>query len=203
MSKNRKVKNTSNLYTLQAPKGVNDIHHPSECDSLPLVNDIHHPSEYSSPEQNHLTKSIRTISINNNNKGTTSPSKNLKPKQQTNDVVVDLLSQKRIKTTTATINKWLKLANEETVISAIHEVLKRPDIQNVIGYITRMLEQGYTSPQTTIHKTAKVTRGNLPEWIVKQLESVDQATVAEGKLSEEQKQQAIELLRQLDEIGES
>jgi hypothetical protein len=51
VTKDRKIRNTSNLYTIQPPK---------------VVNDIHHPSEYSSPEHNQLTKPIRTKSMNNN-----------------------------------------------------------------------------------------------------------------------------------------
>jgi hypothetical protein len=223
VSKNRKIKNTSNLYTLQTPKVVNndihhpsecdslplvnDIHHPSECDSLPLVNDIHYPSECDSPEHNHLTKSNRTISLNNNKRTPSSvkskPKQKTKskPKQKTNHVVVDLLSQNGIKATNTTINKWLKLANEETIISAIHEVLKRSDIQNVIGYITRMLEQGYTTPQTTTSKNKNPKVKNLPEWIVKQLESAhEEVAAAQEDLTEEQKKQAVELLKQLGEI---
>jgi len=63
VSRNRKIRNTSNLYTLHNPKVVNTIHHAqsSEYDSPPLVNTVHPPSEYSSPKQNQLKESFRSM----------------------------------------------------------------------------------------------------------------------------------------------
>ena len=111
-----------------------------------------------------------------------------------------MLSQKGIKPSIATINKWFKLANEETLIAAIHEATNRSDIKNIIGYITRMLEQGYT-PQVTNSKITKGRKNQLPEWIVKQSESSYQkVSDSKNELTEEQKQQALELLKQLGEI---
>src|SRR5690606_2178066 len=109
------------------------------------------------------------------------------------------LSQKGIKPTNATISKWFKLANEETLIAAIHEATNRSDIKNIIGYITRMLEQGYT-PQVTSSKITKGRKNQLPEWIVKQSELAYQKVTSKNELTEEQKQQALELLKQLGEI---
>jgi hypothetical protein len=204
-----------------APGGVHDMHPGGAQDAPGGVHDMHPPGAQRAYEQNHLTKQNRIKSFKNNNNKETTPNKQATAKQQivakqqtiakkyieqkkANDVVVDLLSQKGIKPTTTTINKWLKLANEETVISAIHEVLKRPDIKNVIGYITRMLEQGYTSPQATASKTktAKVKKDHLPEWIIKQSELANQkVSVTQEELTEEQKKQALELLKQLGEIA--
>jgi Helix-turn-helix domain len=61
VNKNRKIRNTSNLYKLE---------HPSVCRTQkkestsaphapPLVHDMHHPSAPRAPEHNHLTNSIR------------------------------------------------------------------------------------------------------------------------------------------------
>jgi hypothetical protein len=225
VTSNRKVTNDSNLYTLihpnealshldsqdvqdaqDAPGGVHVVHPGDAQDAPGGVHVVHSPGAQRAYEQNYLTNQDRTKPFNNNNNKETAPKKKTTAKKKTeqkkttNDVVVDLLSEKGIKPTNATINKWLKLANEETVISAIHEALERPDIKNVIGYITRMLEQGYTSPQATASKTTKVKKDNLPEWIIKQSELAHQeVAVTQGELTEEQKQQILELLKQLGE----
>ncbi len=217
VTNHRKVTNDSNLYTLVhpnealshlgsqdvqgvqgAPGGVHDMHPPGAQRAPGGVHDMHPPGAQRAYEQNHLTKQNRIKSFNNNNKETISKQK-IEQKKATS-VVVDLLSQKGIKPTNATINKWFKLATEETLIAAIHEATNRSDIKNIIGYITRMLEHGYT-PQVTNSKITKGRKNQLPEWIVKQSESVDQKVFAsKNELTEEQKQQALELLKQLGEI---
>ena len=198
VTKNRKIRNTSNLYTIESPEGVHSVHQGSAQRAPRVVHAVHQGSAQRAPEHNHLTKPIRTISFNNNNKDIISS------KSQKN-VVVDLLSQKGIKATQATIKKWSQLANEETILSAIQEAVDRPDIKNVIGYITRMLEQGYTCPQITKSKNKKTLKEtkNLPQWIEKQFDLTTQRVdYLKQDLSEEQKQQAIELLKQLGEINE-
>ncbi|MEK4876462.1 helix-turn-helix domain-containing protein [Bacillus sp. FSL W8-0102] len=55
VSKKGKISPTSNLYYIRRPsevnKGVvNDMHHPSAPDALPLVHDMHHPSAHGAPE---------------------------------------------------------------------------------------------------------------------------------------------------------
>lgn len=61
VSKNRKIRNTSNLYTIERPQVVHDMHHPpSAQDAPPLVHDMHHPGAQHAPEHNHLTKSFIT-----------------------------------------------------------------------------------------------------------------------------------------------
>ena len=57
VSKKGKISPTSNLYYIRRPsevnKGVvNDMHHPSAPDALPLVHDMHHPSAHGAPENN-------------------------------------------------------------------------------------------------------------------------------------------------------
>jgi hypothetical protein len=202
VTNHRKVTNDSNLYTLVHPNealshlGSQDVQGAQRAPGG--VHDMHPPGAQRAYEQNHLTKQNRIKSLNNNNKETISKQK-IEQKKATS-VVVDLLSQKGIKPTNTTINKWFKLANEETLIAAIHEATNRSDIKNIIGYITRMLEQGYT-PQVTNSKITKGRKNQLPEWIVKQSESAYQkVSASKNELTEEQKQQALELLKQLGEI---
>lgn len=222
ITNNRKVTNDSNLYTLvhpnealshlgsqdvpgacRAPEGVHDMHPGSAQRAPGWVHDMHPPGAQRAYEQNHLTKQNRTklFNNNNNNKEITTGKNQTEQKKTTTNVVVDLLSQKGIKPSIATINKWFKLANEETLIAAIHEATNRSDIKNIIGYITRMLEQGYTPQVKTNSKITKGKKTQLPEWIVKQSELADQkVSASKNELTEEQKQQALELLKQLGEI---
>lgn len=58
VTKDKKIKQTSNVYHIETPKMVNGIHHLSEHHSPSVVNTIHHPSEHHSPEHNYLTKPI-------------------------------------------------------------------------------------------------------------------------------------------------
>ena len=58
VTKDKKIKQTSNVYHIETPKLLNTIHHPSEYHSPSLVNTIHHPSEYHSPEQKNLKQPI-------------------------------------------------------------------------------------------------------------------------------------------------
>lgn len=61
VSKNRKIRNTSNLYTIEYPQVVHDMHHLSSAqDAPPLVHDMHYPGAQHAPKQNHLTKPSRT-----------------------------------------------------------------------------------------------------------------------------------------------
>lgn len=57
VTKQRKIRNTSNTYTLITPKKTK----PSELSSPTPVNSVHPPSELSSPYHNHLTKSVRNM----------------------------------------------------------------------------------------------------------------------------------------------
>lgn len=220
VTNNRKVTNDSNLYTLVhpnealshlgsqdvpsayfTPEGVHDMHSGSAQRAPGWVHSVHPPGAQRAYEQNHLTKQNRIKSLNNNNNKEITKRKNqTEQKKMTTNVVVDLLSQKGIKPSIATINKWFKLANEENLIAAIHEATNRSDIKNIIGYITRMLEQGYTPQVKTNSKITKGKKTQLPEWIVKQSESADQKVSSKNELTEEQKQQALELLKQLGEI---
>lgn len=69
VSKNRKIRNTSNLYHLEHPrtaqKNLTSARH-----APPPVHDMHHPSAPRAPEHNHLTKSFRNM-IDCNRKITT------------------------------------------------------------------------------------------------------------------------------------
>jgi hypothetical protein len=149
VTKDRKIRNTSNLYKLQNPKVVNDIHHPSESDSPPLVNDIHQGSEYSSPEQNQLTKTIRTKSMNNNGRKATKESKVTKQSQETNaqeNVVVDpILSfakQNNIRLIKQTLQKWRKKADDATILLYLAHAV-RIQAKNVCAWVTTAIDEQF------------------------------------------------------------
>jgi Helix-turn-helix domain len=192
ITNNRKIRNTSNLYTIESPKMVHAVHQGSARCAPRVVHAVHQGGAQRAPEHNYLTKPNRTIVFNNNKEDTNASSPNPNLTQKINNDVVDLLTQKGIKINQTTLTKWKKLANEETILSAIHEVVTRPDINNIVGYITRMLEQGYCSSQ--ISKIKRKNMMTLPHWIEKQ------ETKKIDAITDEQKQQALELLKKLEEI---
>lgn len=60
------------------------------------------------------------------------------------DVVVDVLRQYGISVNKKTLTKWRKLADDQTIVRVVHETMSRDDVQNVVGYVTSILEAGYT-----------------------------------------------------------
>jgi hypothetical protein len=142
-------------------------------------------------------KNDSTNKLNNNKRQQNKHKVSSTPKEK-DSVVVDpspleeLLQAKKLEVNAKTLSKWRSLDTEENIILAIEEALQRPGVKNLVGYITRTLENGYSSSQAS----GSVSKGQLPEWIASQQEVVASAS----ELSEEQKRQAHELLRALGEI---
>lgn len=188
VTKNRKIRNTSNLYTIESPKVVHSVHQGSAQRAPEVVHSVHQGSAQRAPEHNHLTKSFRTKSLNKNN------NKEKLSKNVVDDhVQIDfLLNNHGIKINKATLNKWRQLETEENILQALEETLKRKDIKNVIGYVTRMLETGFFPTQNRIPSIKE-----LPSYIQKQTRET-----LKTKVNDEQKKEALELLFQLGEIDE-
>lgn len=171
ITKNRKIRNTSNLYTVESPRGVHDVHQGSA---------------QRAPEHNHLTKPIRTKSSNNN---TQVPNVDVDIQNH----IKNLLLDHDIQINDKIITKWLKLENKvETVLSAIHDTLNRPDIKNVVGYVTKILETGFTLP-----KSSTVNKELLPAYI-----NQPNQTQETNLVTRDQQKEALDLLLQLQEINQ-
>ncbi len=130
VTKNRKIRNTSNLYKLQTPKVVNTVHQGSEPDSPPLVNTVHQGSEYSSPDHNHLTDPSEQNQLNNNK-----------------DAVVAQIEShlgESIKTLKPLLGKWIEKYGEDYLLEKAQYIgSKRGDIKNIIGAYRAAVEQDY------------------------------------------------------------
>lgn len=65
VSKNRKIRNTSNLYHIEHPSACRrEENTPTSAPHAPpLVHHVHHPSAPHAPEHNHLTKSFRNMYV--------------------------------------------------------------------------------------------------------------------------------------------
>lgn len=68
-----------------------------------------------------------------------------------NNVVVDdpdpiksLLAKHKIKVNAATLKAWRKKANDEIIMQVINDTLARPDVRDVVAYITSTFKDGYT-----------------------------------------------------------
>ena len=164
VTKNRKIRNTSNLYTVENPKKG--------------VHSVHQGSAHCAPEHNHLTKTIRT-----------KPSNNIKKENVVATIqnkIKEILETNGIDINDHVIDKWIKLDNEENILLAIEDTLKRRDIKNVIGYITRVLEIGFNPPK-------KIINNSLPIYNDKKITSI----------TKEEQKEALDLLLELREINQS
>jgi hypothetical protein len=156
VSKNRKIKNTSNLYTLQKVK--KDL--GSECGSPSLVNTVHPPSEYSSPEHNHLKikedDDINTANqnVSKSNVKAEHPTKNQSPMQTLfTQLVVD---NKLNNETAAAILKELSNDLDQYQAEAIKRTFKKAirRIRNQgISNIPRWFASTLRNEQTTLEQT--------------------------------------------------
>lgn len=178
VTKNRKIRNTSNLYTISAPEVVRSAHQSSAQRAPEVVRSAHQGSAQRAPEQNQLTKSIKTKSINNKEKDDVVSKQNK---------IKDILSAHGIQTNDKIISKWLDLESEENILLAIEDTLNRKDIKNVIGYITRILETGFVPSTKTTQKS------NLPIYN-------DQTTAF---ITKEDQKKALDLLLKLQEINQA
>jgi len=136
---------------------------------------------------------------NNNNKPTRSGTQ----KNGSASVVVEdnksnsinsLLKVHGLTVTNATLIEWKKKAPYETIIQVIEETLSRDGVDNPIGYITKILENGYTPSPAPKRK-----KKDLPEYMDKPARAGTKVDI-ERKLNPEERRQAIELLFQLKEI---
>lgn len=191
VTKNRKIRNKSNLYTIESPGVVHTVHQGGAQCALGVVHTVHQGSAQCAPEYNYLTKSLRTKSLNN---------KNNNNKEIKDDVVVssnkikNLLSKYGITVNDKTIQKWNKLDSKENILEAITQTLKRPEIKNVIGYVTRILEAGFIP--------VELSRKNqqLPSYIIDQINK-EEKTVAIS-INPEQQKEVLDLLFKLGEIDQ-
>jgi len=71
----------------------------------------------------------------------------------------------------------------------IQDTLKRTDINNVVGYITRVLEMGYNPPKPTMKEL-------LPSYIFNKEEKSTE------NISTDQQKAALDLLLELQEINQ-
>lgn len=147
-----------------------------------------------------LNNDLTNNELNNNKKNVNSTqplfskTKSVGSNDKSSVVVVSerlksFLAEKKIKVNKATLNKWLQMADEVTVIKAIEYTLNKDGVKTVTGYVTRILGAGFTEDIATGRKD------RLPEWIAQQ-----EVAATTEELSLEQKKQAEELLRALGEI---
>ncbi len=190
VTKHRKIRNTSNLYTIETPKVVHSMHQGSAQHAPGVVHSMHQGSAQHAPEHNHLTKPLKTKPLNNNNI-------DQKPKK---NVVVesnhleDLLTSYGIKVNAATLNKWRRMESEENILNAVKETLERPDIKNVVGYINKILEAGFIPTQKKI-------KNDLPDYIINQ--SNNSQNKIQHIVDSIKQREALDLLLQLGEITQS
>ncbi len=194
ITKNRKIRNTSNLYTVESPGVVHSVHRGSAQCAPGVVHSVHRGSAQCAPEYNYLTKSLRTKLLNNKNNN------NKEIKDDDNVVVVssnkikNLLSKYGIVVNDKTIQKWNALDSKENILEAITQTLKRPEIKNVVGYVTRILEAGFT-PVELSQKNQQ-----LPSYIIDQINK-EEKTVA-IPINREQQKEVLDLLFKLGEIDQ-
>lgn len=192
VTKHRKIRNTSNLYTIENPKPVHSMHQGSAQHAPRVVHSMHQGSAHCAPEHNHLTKSLKTKPLNNNNID----------QQPKKDVVVEssnhlenLLTTYGIKVNVTTLKKWRSLESEENILSAVKETLERRDIKNVVGYINKILEAGFVPTQT-------IVKNDLPSYIVDQCNNL-QDKVQQTTVDPIKQKEALDLLLQLGEITQT
>lgn len=154
------------------------------------------------PTNNNYTKNNLTKN-NNNNKGLKKkdgPEKNCVPKGERSiekkpkekDVVVDdlqsSLKNKGINVNKSMLDKWRSTHSDEHILLAAQGAAGKPNVRNVVGYITRMLEAGYEPPARSVDK--------LPSYMVSSYKQED------TQLSREDQIIALDLLLQLNEIDQ-
>lgn len=158
VTKNRKIRNTSNLYTVNSPM-------ETAFEQLKPI-----------PEQ----------SVKKHGKATQGKTKKDMVHSKGNEIK-QLLKSKDIDINDTILSKWLKLEKEENILHVVQDTLKRKDIKNVVGYITRILETGYTLPKAT-------KKDVVPSYI---LQNVEKSTEI---ISLDQQKAALDLLLELQEI---
>ena len=102
VTKEKKIRQSSNIYTIESPRVVNGIHQGSEYHSPGVVNTIHQGSEYHSPEQSTLTKQIEQKKL------TTTESLVVDPFQSQKSAIQKALHGIGVKIQNKEIDSWLE-----------------------------------------------------------------------------------------------
>ena len=165
VTKSRKIRNTSNLYTVKSPKEIHPVNQERVSEFKPVAKPVRKEA---------ANKSKANIDSNLNYE-----------KNQ----IIQLLNTHNIEVKDSILAKWLKLEKEENIMLVIQDTLKRKNIKNMIGYITRILEMGYTPPTT-------MTKELLPSYII-------QPNQIATAITSEQQLEALDLLLELQEINQS
>lgn len=107
------------------------------------------------------------------------------------DLIRKTLEAQGIMINDRTLKKWRTLDGDVNILSAIKETFGREHVTNVVGYVTRMLEAGYTPAQTVKMKA-------LPDYMEKSVNHGER----QKELEPEKQKEALELLFQLGEIDQ-
>jgi|SRR5579875_243305 len=131
VTKNKEIKNTSNLYTVKNVRQVVTVsHYPSDSQSLPLVTDSHHPSDSQSPR----TKSFEHNHLEHNQTTT---------ETDTVGVVVEECLGKRIKL--SDLKKWIEQYGKEYVIAKAQYIgaTRNQYTKSIIGAFRKAIEEDW------------------------------------------------------------
>lgn len=135
VTKDRKIRNTSNKYYMERPV-VQEMHHPSAQDAppqcttcTPPVQEMHHPSAPRAPKQNHLTD------LHEQDHLTTTT--------ETDDVVVvEKYLGKRVKL--SDLKRWIQQYGREYVLAKAQYIAATKDkYRNVVGAFRKAIEEDW------------------------------------------------------------
>jgi len=165
-----------------------------ERNILPTIkNDLNNNKSIKNKNNNKKDKVIEESSL----KEVESVKKESSKEKNDVDVLYNQLKEKGLKITKPVLDKWKNISNDKDILGATEHVLNRQDVRNPIGYITRMLEAGYTSnisPTATRNKDGNIRMDKLPTYMQ------DSHEIEENELSREDQIVAIDLLLKLGEI---
>lgn len=124
-----------------------------------------------------------------------------KPKDEVQETLPDedplqtFLTEQGLVVPPQTLRKWRTLDSEDHIKLAVKETLERPEVDHVVGYVTRVLENGFTPS-----KPKKKPKG-IPSYIRPSIPASAPAPL--DSISIKQQQEALELLWKLGEIDET
>jgi len=162
----------------------------------PMVQKLNHHG--SKIEPNNYTKQI-TIQNKNNytNNNIEKPSPKVEEpttQEEQKDVVVDVLKSYGFEVNKTTLKNWRASESQDhRIIQAIQEAINKPGVKNLVGYVGKMLDNGYT-PAVSTPQSAKT---DLPEYIENQIKGVHST---EQTLSFESMKEGLDYLLKLEEI---
>lgn len=111
--------------------------------------------------------------------------------EEEGDLIRKTLESQGITISDRTLKKWRTLDGDLNILSAIKETFGRDHVTNVIGYVTRMLEAGYTPAQSVKVKP-------LPTYMT----NTSNGEQLQKELDPEKQKEALDLLFQLGEIDQ-